>query len=103
MEGGGAAAVSTEKQAEAPSYTYWVRGVTQDAAPLPVPKKLTPEDLSKQSNDNSTHLGSAWNRVFITVLLKKKAKDLDFVFDLPWVFLCNSSALSYSFKLLVIG
>ncbi|KAI5659077.1 hypothetical protein M9H77_27870 [Catharanthus roseus] len=62
MEGGGAAAVSTEKQAEAPSYTYWVRGVTQDAAPLPVPKKLTPEDLSKQSNDNSTHLGSAWNR-----------------------------------------
>lgn len=68
MEGGGAAAaaaaaVSTEKQAETASYTYWVREVTQDAAPLPVPKKLTPDDLSKQSNHTSTHLGSAWNRV----------------------------------------
>lgn len=68
MEGGGAAAaaaaaVSSEKQAETASYTYWVREVTQDAAPLPVPKKLTPDDLSKQSNHTSTHLGSAWNRV----------------------------------------
>lgn len=59
MEGG--AALSTEKQNEsASSYTYWVRETTQDAAPLPIPKKLTSEDLNNQPQ---THLGSAWNRV----------------------------------------
>lgn len=58
MEGG--AALSTEKQNEsASSYTYWVRETTQDAAPLPIPKKLTSEDLNNQPQ---THLGSAWNR-----------------------------------------
>ncbi|KVI01444.1 Activator of Hsp90 ATPase, N-terminal [Cynara cardunculus var. scolymus] len=60
MEGGGV--VSSEKQnaesAAASSYTYWVREAKQDAAPLPVPRKLTAEDLSKSSN----HLGSAWNK-----------------------------------------
>lgn len=61
MEGGGAEGVSSEKQAEAMSYTYWVREVTQDAAPLPVPRKLTSDDLS---NPASNHLGSVWNRVF---------------------------------------
>ncbi|CAI9098976.1 OLC1v1035717C1 [Oldenlandia corymbosa var. corymbosa] len=65
MEGGGAAAVSTENQtdsaaaAAATSYTYWVRGKTEDAAPLPVPRKLTSEDLCNQA---PSHLGSAWNR-----------------------------------------
>ncbi|KAL2534436.1 ATPase activator [Abeliophyllum distichum] len=60
---GGAAAVSTEKASEsaaAASYTYWVRELTHDAAPRPLPKKLNVEDLSNQSNP--THLGSAWNR-----------------------------------------
>ncbi|KAK9076799.1 hypothetical protein SSX86_005133 [Deinandra increscens subsp. villosa] len=60
MEGGGV--VSSEKQnAEPPatsSYTYWVRDVKKDAAPLPVPRKLTDQDLSVGSN----HLGSAWNK-----------------------------------------
>lgn len=60
MEGGGV--VSSEKQnaesTAASSYTYWVREAKQDAAPLPVPRKLTAEDLSKSSN----HLGSAWNK-----------------------------------------
>ncbi|KAG5570837.1 hypothetical protein H5410_060603 [Solanum commersonii] len=61
MEGG--AAVSTEKQNEStPSYTYWVRQKTQDAAPLPLPKKLTSGDLNNQANNTQTHLGSAWNR-----------------------------------------
>ncbi|XP_006358729.1 uncharacterized protein [Solanum tuberosum] len=61
MEGG--AAVSTEKQNEStPSYTYWVRQTTQDAAPLPLPKKLTSDDLNNQANNTQTHLGSAWNR-----------------------------------------
>ncbi|CAA3017641.1 uncharacterized protein LOC105173740 [Olea europaea subsp. europaea] len=62
MEGGGAASVSAENASEsaaAASYTYWIREVTHDAAPLPVPKKLNPEDLSNQSN--KTFLGSAWN------------------------------------------
>ncbi|XP_020587569.1 uncharacterized protein LOC110029562 [Phalaenopsis equestris] len=43
-----------EKQS---SYTYWVR---DDAAPLPVPRKLTPEDISQQSQPNL--LGSVWNQ-----------------------------------------
>ncbi|XP_022883066.1 uncharacterized protein LOC111399806 isoform X2 [Olea europaea var. sylvestris] len=62
MEGGGAASISVEKASEsttAASYTYWIRDVTHEAAPLPLPKKLNPEDLSKQSN--KTHLGSALN------------------------------------------
>ncbi|KAL0922243.1 hypothetical protein M5K25_006214 [Dendrobium thyrsiflorum] len=52
MEGGVA-----EKQS---SYTYWVRETKDDAAPLPVPRKLTPEDISKQSQPAS--LGSVWNQ-----------------------------------------
>ncbi|MFS7918585.1 putative activator of 90kDa heat shock protein ATPase [Helianthus anomalus] len=44
------------------SYTYWVREAKQDAAPLPVPKKLTADDLSVGSNASSNHLGSAWNK-----------------------------------------
>ncbi|KAK4368061.1 hypothetical protein RND71_011853 [Anisodus tanguticus] len=65
MEGVAATAgvSSADKQNEATSsYTYWVRGATQDAAPLPVPKKLTSEDLNNQANNPQTHLGSAWNR-----------------------------------------
>ncbi|KAJ9550682.1 hypothetical protein OSB04_014727 [Centaurea solstitialis] len=61
MEGGGGGVVSSssEKESGGSSYTYWVREAKQDAAPLPVPRKLTPgEDLSKSSN----HLGSAWNK-----------------------------------------
>nr|KJB21974.1 hypothetical protein B456_004G024000 [Gossypium raimondii] len=46
---------------QAASYTYWVRETTADAAPLPVPKKLTAQDvLSTQSQ--STSLGSVWNK-----------------------------------------
>ncbi|MFS7967257.1 putative activator of 90kDa heat shock protein ATPase [Helianthus anomalus] len=63
MEGGGV--VSTEKQSTdsttTSSYTYWVREVKQDAAPLPVPRKLTAEDVSAGSG-SCTHLGSAWNK-----------------------------------------
>ncbi|KAG5567938.1 hypothetical protein H5410_065046 [Solanum commersonii] len=60
MEGG--AEVLTEKQNESTlSYTYWVRQTTQDAAPLPLPKKLTSDDLNNQANNTQTHLGSAWN------------------------------------------
>ncbi|KAK7379928.1 hypothetical protein VNO78_32184 [Psophocarpus tetragonolobus] len=62
MESG--AVVSLEKEGqEGASYTYWVRKITEDAAPLPVPRKLSPEDVPlNQSQSQSTTLGSAWNR-----------------------------------------
>ncbi|KAF3784328.1 hypothetical protein EJ110_NYTH30554 [Nymphaea thermarum] len=41
------------------SYRYWVRESTDSAAPLPVPRKLSAEDLSKQ--EPRAKLGSAWN------------------------------------------
>lgn len=44
------------------NYRYWVRQVTDEAAPLPVPRKLSQQDLSTQSQP-STQLGSVWNRV----------------------------------------
>lgn len=60
---GGAAASSNVGTPEAASYTYWVRKDlkdSKDAAPLPVPRKLTPQDLD--NSNSSSHLGSAWNR-----------------------------------------
>lgn len=61
----GSGVVSSEKQSAeataASSYTYWVREAKQDAAPLPVPRKLTAEDISIGSKP-SNHLGSAWNK-----------------------------------------
>ncbi|PSS01566.1 Activator of Hsp90 heat shock protein like [Actinidia chinensis var. chinensis] len=52
--------MESEKDA---SYTYWVREAREDAAPLPLPRKLTPQDLSNNShNPPPTHLGSLWNR-----------------------------------------
>jgi len=58
--------VSSEKEGQqGASYTYWVRKITEDAAPLPVPRKLNPEDVPpchSQSQSRSATLGSAWNR-----------------------------------------
>ncbi|XP_042462464.1 uncharacterized protein LOC122046043 [Zingiber officinale] len=54
MEGGKVA----EKQQT--SYTYWVRDMQEDAAPLPVPRKLTTADITKQAQ--SSPLGSVWNQ-----------------------------------------
>ncbi|KAK8954787.1 hypothetical protein KSP39_PZI001718 [Platanthera zijinensis] len=48
---------ATEKQS---SYTYWVRESKGDAAPLPVPRKLTQEDIS--INTQPAALGSVWNQ-----------------------------------------
>lgn len=56
---------TSEKEVEAAaasSYTYWVREVREDAAPIPLPKKLNPDDLSNNSQQPPSHLGSAWNR-----------------------------------------
>ncbi|KAG2691217.1 hypothetical protein I3843_08G000300 [Carya illinoinensis] len=59
MEGRvGGGAVSEKQEGEA-SYTYWVREAREDAAPLPVPRKLTPDDLL---NSQPPTLGSVWNR-----------------------------------------
>lgn len=57
MEGGVA-----EKKS---SYTYWVREAKEDAAPLPIPRKLTPGDVSKQSQ--AAPLGSVWNQVWCLI------------------------------------
>ncbi|XLS95153.1 hypothetical protein HN51_071161 [Arachis hypogaea] len=51
---------SEKEEQKGASYTYWVRKITEDAAPLPVPHKLSPQD--PQSQPNSATLGSAWNR-----------------------------------------
>ncbi|KDP27762.1 hypothetical protein JCGZ_19791 [Jatropha curcas] len=53
-----------EKQQQPPqgaSYTYWVREATADAAPLPLPKKLSTNDLITSQSQPPT-LGSVWNR-----------------------------------------
>jgi len=55
MEGDGVA-----EQQQQTSYTYWVREAREDAAPLPVPRKLSAADISKQPQ--STTLGSVWNQ-----------------------------------------
>ncbi|KAG6740143.1 hypothetical protein POTOM_057781 [Populus tomentosa] len=39
------------------SHRYWVREATADAAPFPLPKKLSPQHLLSQPNS----LGSVWN------------------------------------------
>ncbi|GMJ01535.1 hypothetical protein like AT5G58110 [Hibiscus trionum] len=64
MENGGAEKVhgdGNEQPAAAASYTYWVRETTADAAPLPLPKKLTAQDLLSNQSDSPT-LGSPWNK-----------------------------------------
>ncbi|CAI8594596.1 unnamed protein product [Vicia faba] len=51
MESGG------EEKQQKPSYTYWVRKITEDAAPLPVHNKIDPSPPTSRSQP-----GSAWNR-----------------------------------------
>ncbi|XVF69825.1 hypothetical protein PTKIN_Ptkin11bG0112200 [Pterospermum kingtungense] len=61
MESGGVEKQQSEGHGQGASYTYWVREATPDAAPLPLPKKLNPQDiLSDQSQPAA--LGSVWNR-----------------------------------------
>ncbi|KAI4376381.1 hypothetical protein MLD38_014150 [Melastoma candidum] len=58
MEGSGG-----EKK-ESMSYRYWVREATHDAAPLPLPKKISPSDphlIGTNGNPPAPSLGSAWN------------------------------------------
>ncbi|CAN1185653.1 hypothetical protein LINPERPRIM_LOCUS38878 [Linum perenne] len=58
MENGGERKEDTQQGS---SYTYWVREATSEAAPAPLPKKLSPQDIvSGQPKPNA--LGSVWNR-----------------------------------------
>eukprot|EP00262_Sarcandra_glabra_P011152 TRINITY_DN2687_c0_g1_i1.p1 TRINITY_DN2687_c0_g1~~TRINITY_DN2687_c0_g1_i1.p1 ORF type:complete len:202 (-),score=35.93 TRINITY_DN2687_c0_g1_i1:174-779(-) len=52
--------VAEEKQ-QSSSYTYWVREARDDAAPMPAPRKLTPDDISNQK-PQSNAFGSVWNQ-----------------------------------------
>lgn len=51
-----------EKKKEGASYRYWVREATADAAPPPLPRKLTPNDIAISDSSNPPSLGSLWNR-----------------------------------------
>lgn len=44
------------------SYRYWVREKKEDAAPLPVPKKLTDQEKDRSVSQSGNHLGSTWNK-----------------------------------------
>lgn len=62
MEGGNdGGGVMSVRQEGGASYTYWVREAREDAAPLPVPRKLTSDD--DLLNSQPPTLGSVWNRV----------------------------------------
>lgn len=45
------------------SYRYWVREATADAAPPPLPQKLTNNDVAP--NAPPPALGSLWNQVLL--------------------------------------
>ena len=54
---------SPKKTKDCSSYTYWVRKKTGDAAPDPVPRKLSSQDIAVATASASVPLGSAWNQV----------------------------------------
>ncbi|OMP05184.1 hypothetical protein COLO4_09003 [Corchorus olitorius] len=57
MENGG-----VEEKQRGASYTYWVREAKADAAPLPLPKKLNPQDILSDQASKPATLGSVWNK-----------------------------------------
>ena len=68
-----------QEEQQGASYTYWVRQVKEgDAAPLPVPRKLTPDDIINDSNSQPPTLGSLWNKVplFFFFFYKRQKWDL---------------------------
>lgn len=60
----GASVEEERKESESVSYRYWVREATGDAAPAPVPRKLSPQDVVPESQSPAT-LGSVWNKVVL--------------------------------------
>ena len=70
-----------QEEQQGASYTYWVRQVKEgDAAPLPVPRKLTPDDIINDSNSQPPTLGSLWNKVpfFFFFFYRRQKWDLWF-------------------------
>lgn len=65
MENGGG---EEKQQGQGASYTYWVREAKADAAPLPLPKKLTSQDIISDQSQPAT-LGSVWNKVAINIFI----------------------------------
>ncbi|CAM8942798.1 unnamed protein product [Rhodiola kirilowii] len=56
---------SEEQGKSGNSYRYWVRDAKEDAAPLPVPRKLTDQEKDRLNSSDSQiakHLGSTWNK-----------------------------------------
>lgn len=75
-----AATAAAAEETKKSSYRYWVREAKQDAAPRPVPRKLSPDDIPKLQS-NSSSLGSVWNQVlflifFVSVWLVINALDM---------------------------
>ena len=88
-----------EKQTS--SYRYWVRETTADAAPLPVPKKLSDDDLSKQPSQNS--IGSVWNKVILFLdlfVLRAYFFWCDFTYDMAYYTQSNELLYGFFFGLL---
>lgn len=55
------ATASPDSSTKDSSYTYWVRRKTEQAAPDPVPRKLSAQDLAEEPQP-ALRLGSAWNQ-----------------------------------------
>ncbi|KAK4785978.1 hypothetical protein SAY86_002667 [Trapa natans] len=58
MENGGE---ENQSSSVTTSYRYWVREASQDAAPLPVPRKLSADEIAPPDSQPPT-LGSVWNK-----------------------------------------
>ncbi|KAF3325606.1 Activator of heat shock protein ATPase [Carex littledalei] len=56
-----AATAEVAEETNKASYRYWVRDAKEDAAPPPVPRKLSAGDIPKLQS-NSSSLGSVWNQ-----------------------------------------
>lgn len=59
-----AATAAVAEETKKASYRYWVRDSKEDAAPPPVPRKLSAGDVPKLQS-NSSSLGSVWNQVLL--------------------------------------
>ena len=76
MEGSEAESeLELKKEKTASSYRYWVRGVSEDAVPLPEPRKLSGAHNSQEllsltsTPPKPKPLGSVWNQVSLIQLI----------------------------------
>ncbi|KAK9097646.1 hypothetical protein Syun_024691 [Stephania yunnanensis] len=57
----GEAEAEAEAEVKGSSYTYWVREGVVDAAPLPLPRKLSNDEVAAIHQNTNNALGSVWN------------------------------------------